>query len=192
MNRAELERRTKIITVMLAVWNCSGNEDMITSYVAVTKDIPVDLLDKACRKLCMESENRPVPATILKAAQNLKGEATGTSVLPWAEAQREIQKGITMTWFHGCLGEQVPDELYGKSCEPKWSTPEIRMAVDAYGLDNLCRAMESDMPIVWAQIRKIYEQICEHRREKVINDYVLGDSTFKTITDGVMKKIGMP
>ena len=77
MNRAELERRTKAIVTLLAIWNFGGNTDMITAYVTATKDIHVDVLEKTCKKLMIECESRPVPATILQEAQNVDSKNNG-------------------------------------------------------------------------------------------------------------------
>ena len=102
-------------------------------------------------------------------------------VKPWVEVQKEIQQGITRTWYHGCLGEDVPDELYGKTCDPKWSTPEVKAAVDSYGFDNLGKVLESDMPIVWAQLRRAYEQACEHKKDAETNAHVLAGAELKQL-----------
>ena len=110
-------------------------------------------------------------------------EASGDRVKTWAEAQKEIAAGMTRTWFKGCLGEPVSKEDYGKPCAPMWTTPEIAAAVDSYGFDNLCRALESDMPIVWAQLRKAYEAATTRKAEKEINEPLLDE--FKLIAQSV-------
>ena len=97
-----------------------------------------------------------------------------------------------MTWFKGCLGEIPPThEDYGKSCEPMWSTPEVKATVDSYGYDNLGRCLEADMPVVWAQLRKAYEQICKRKEETAVNKYVLkqGEDELKKLTSGLSKKM---
>ena len=171
----------------------------IATYTKVLGDIPTDILSKACRKLLLESKFLPSIAEIVEASRSLMGTMVGNKVLSWADAQKEIQQGINRTWFHGCLGEDVPDDLYGKSCEPKWSTDEIKETIEAYGIDNIGKANESDMPIVWSQLRKIYETICERKKEENINKFVLGEgkllvginyqgSGLKRITDDFTKK----
>ena len=159
MNKAEVERRTKIITALMAIWNCASNEDLITAYVATLKDVPVELLDRACKKLAIESESRPVPATILKAARNLQSEIAGADILPWDQAWKEIEKEMHDTFVYGT---------------PRFSKPEIKKAVDAFGWQELCEVTIKELPIVRAQLRDMYNSICEQSRERRTNKYVLG------------------
>ena len=159
MNKAELERRTGSITALMAIWNFSGNEDMITAYVTATKDIPVDVLEKTCKKLMVESESRPVPATIVKAAKELVAEANGTDILPFAEAWKEITKEMHDTFVYGT---------------PKFSRPEIQQTVDAFGWQELCEMRTQDIPIIRAQLKAMYEGICKKNQERDMNGYVLG------------------
>lgn len=161
----------------------------MVAYVQMLSDIPLNVLDAVCRKAINEYKFLPSIAEIVASCRSMVDEKSDIRVKTWAEAQREIQKGIMRTWFHGCLGEAVSDELYGKPCEPKWSTEEIRMTVETYGFDNLCRTLETDMPIVWSQLRKIYEQICQRRHDAEINNYVLGGDGQHKLLD-MTKKIG--
>lgn len=176
--------RTQLTASFLAIYGCAGDGNMIAAYVQVLQDIPIEVLRKAYDKVMLECDKRPVPAIVYKAAKSLMEEANGTKMIPWAEVQKEIQQGITRTWFHGCLGEQVSDEDYGKPCGPKWSRPEVEAVVDSYGYDNLCKCNVSDMPIVWAQLRKAYESLMQNKREKEINGYILGgESKFKALVE---------
>lgn len=182
--------RTQLTASFLTIYGCAGDGNMIAAYVQVLQDIPIEVLRKAYDKVMLECDKRPVPAIVYKAAKSLVEDINGTKVIPWADAQKEIQQGIKRTWFHGCLGEPVPDELYGKPCEPKWSTPEIKAIVDSYGFKNIGKVNESDMPIVWAQLRKAYESIIQNKQEKEVNSYVLGgESKFKLLVDSTAKKI---
>ena len=159
MTKVELERRTKAITALMAIWNCGGNVDMIAAYVTATRDIPVDVLEKTCKKLMVESESRPVPATIVKAAKELVAEANGTDVLPFAEAWKEITKELHDTFVYGT---------------PKFSRPEITQTVDAFGWQELCEMRTQDIPIIRAQLKAMYEGICKKNQERAVNGYVLG------------------
>lgn len=186
-----MDKRKEYIACMFAAFGQASDGTRMAVYYKMLKDVPADMVSAICDKAMMECKFLPSIAELRSMGESLIGEASGNRVKTWQEAQREIQKGITMTWYHGCLGEPVSDELYGKPCEPKWSTEEIRQAVDSYGLDNINRANESDMPIVWSQLRKIYEQACERKRDKEVNSYVLGGGNdFKLITDKVSKSIG--
>lgn len=132
------ERKVKIITKFFALYGQAGDGERIAAYVRIFNDIPAELLQMACDQQALRSKFLPSVAELVEGMRSLIGTVDDTRrVKPWNEAQREIQQGITRTWFHGCLGESVPDELYGKSCDPKWSTPEIKAAVDSYGFGNI-------------------------------------------------------
>lgn len=167
MNKAELECRTKTITSLMAIWNCSGNKDLIKAYVIATKDVPADLLAKTCERLAVESESRPVPANIIKVARNLIGKINGTGMLPWHEAWKEIEREMNETFVYGT---------------PKFSRPEIKQTVDAFGWNELCEVTVKELPIVRAQLKNMYESICAENIERQNTAYVIG--TASLIDDG--------
>ncbi len=168
------KRKVEIITEFFALYGQAGDGERIAAYVRKFNDIPAELLQMACDQQALRSKFLPSVAELVEGMLSLIGTVDDTRrVKPWNEAQKEIQNGITRTWFHGCLGEPVPDELYGKSCDPKWSTPEVKAAVDSYGYENIGKVSESDMPIVWAQLRKAYESACERKQELTVNTHVL-------------------
>ena len=162
MNKTELEFRTKTITALMAIWNCSGNKDLITAYVVATKDVPADLLAKTCERLAVESETRPVPANIIKVARNLVGEINGTGVLPWHEAWKEIEREMNETFVYGT---------------PKFSRKEIKETVDAFGWQELCEVTVKDLPIVRAQLKTMYESVCAANMERQNTAYVIGTAS---------------
>ena len=174
----------KILASMFACYGQGGDGVRIAGYTTALEGIPTDILSKTCKKLLVTSKYLPSIAEIVEASRSLVGTIDETqAVKTWADAQKEIQKGIRMTWFYGCLGEPVPDELYGRPCEPKWSTDEIRQTVETYGFDNIGRAKEDDMPIVWSQLRRIYETICDRKKEDAVNNFVLGVGNLLTYTN---------
>ena len=168
------KRKVEIITKFFALYGQAGDGERIAEYVRMFTDIPVELLQMACDQQALRSKFLPSVAELVEGMRSLIGTVDDTRrVKPWNEAQKEIQEGITRTWFHGCLGESVSDDDYGKPCEPKWSTVEIKEAVDSYGFCNLGKALESDMPIIWAQLRKAYESACARKQEIIVNKHVL-------------------
>ena len=183
--------KTKYIASLFAAFGQSGDGARIAIYYRMLKDVPLEALKLAIDKLILESKYLPTIAEIREALKALVEEANGTRIKTWQEAQAEIAKGITRSWFHGCLGEDVPDDLYGKPCEPKWSTPEIKAAVDSYGMDNIAMVNASDMPIVWSQLRKAYEQACQRKKEKEVNTYVLekGGEKLQALTNSLSDKL---
>ena len=156
-----LQIRTQLTTSFLAVYGCAGDGNMIASYVQVFQDVPIEILRAAYDKVLLESEKRPVPATIYKAVKSLTEETNGTKQFSWAEAWKEIDQQLRTVGSWG---------------KPKFSRPEIEKAVRAYGWTNLCQTLIKDMPIVQAQLRNIYQEICNRKDEQKINGYVLGNT----------------
>ena len=177
----DTKRKAEIITAMFILYGQGGDGERIAGYVKTFKDVPVNLLEVACRKATLQTKFVPSISEIVEAMRSLIGSVDEKRRMKtWDEAQKEISDGISRSWFKGCLGEISPDDPeYGKSCDPMWSTPEIKAAVDSYGFSNLGKTMESDMPIVWSQLRKAYEQACNRRTEKTVNAYVIGGNNGK-------------
>ena len=166
----------RIINLLFAAYpQASKNEETVNVYVSMLEDIPAPLLNKTIKKCICEQKFLPSVAEIREAAMSLMGTVDPSrKVKTWQEAQAEISKGLSRTWFVGCLGEVPFDHPdFGKPCDPMWSTPEIKAAVDSYGLDNLNRVLEEDMPTVWAQLRRAYDQACQRKDEAMVNSYVL-------------------
>lgn len=188
------KRKVDIITNFFALYGQAGDGERIAAYVRMFRDIPEEFLQMVCDQQALRSKFLPSVAELVEGMRSLIGTIDKTRrVKPWNEAQEEIRRGITRTWYHGCLGENVPAELYGKSCDPKWSTPEIKAAVDSYGFDNLGKVLESDMPIVWAQLRKAYEAACEGKQELTANRYALGKDAnrFAAMVDTISRNMKM-
>lgn len=163
--------------LFMAYPQAAKNEDTMNVYATMLADVPVGLLNKTIKKCICEQKFLPSIAEIRQAAQSLMGAVDPSRrVKTWAEAQEEILRGIRRTWYHGCLGE-IPDDdpRFGQSCDPMWSTPEIKSTVDSFGFDALCQSPVDDMSTVLAQLRRLYEQACQRKEETAVNSYVLGD-----------------
>lgn len=173
----------KIISTLFSAYGQANDGNRIAIYTEMLADMPTVLLQASCKKLMASSHYLPAIADIVDAAKSLTAEANGERVKTWAEAQKEIQQGLTRTWYKGCLGELVSDDEYGKPCAPTWSTTEIAAAVDSYGYENLCKCLEADMPIVWAQLRKAYEAATTRKAERETNAPLLAE--FKLIAENV-------
>jgi hypothetical protein len=163
--------------LFMAYPQAAKNEDTMNVYATMLADVPVGLLNKTIKKCICEQKFLPSIAEIRQAAQSLMGAVDPSRrVKTWTEAQAEILRGISRTWYHGCLGE-IPDDdpRFGQSCDPMWSTPEIKAAVDSFGFETLCQSPVDDMSTVLAQLRRLYEQACQRKEETAVNSYVLGD-----------------
>ena len=170
------ERYYKTICYFFMMYGKENEEERIKAYAQKLQEIPLDVLKAVLNKLVLTSKFVPSIAEIIEAGYSLLEDVKGEKTKTWQEAQTEISKGLSRTWFVGCLGEVPFDHPdFGKPCDPMWSTPEIKAAVDSYGLDNLNRVLEEDMPTVWAQLRRAYEQACQRKDEAMVNSYVLGD-----------------
>lgn len=153
--------RTQLTTSFLAVYGCAGDGNMIAAYVQVLQDIPIEVLRAAFDKVMLQHEKRPVPAVVYKAAKELVEQKNGTNILPWAKAWDEIDKQLRTVGSWG---------------KPEFSRPEIEKVIKSYGWTNLCQTLTKDMPIVRAQLRNMYQEVCEEVEERKINSYVLGNT----------------
>ena len=153
-------KQLKSITMMFTAYGQGGDAERIAMYVEMLADIPADVLDRVCKKAIYESKYLPSIAELIQSANNLIGEMVGQTILPWDEAWREIEKEMHDTF------------VYGK---PQFSRPEIEKAVKAFGWQELCEVTIKELPIVRAQLRDMYNEICEQSRRSKINSYVMGD-----------------
>ena len=176
-------RKLQAMTTLFIAYGKQNETERIALYCKAFNDVPTEILQKIVEKVINDCEYLPSVARMREAGRSLIGSVDETQrVKPWVEVQKEIQQGLSRTWYVGCLGE-VPfdDPRFGQPCEPIWSTPEVKAAVDSYGLDNLNKVLESDMPIVWSQLRKAYEQACERKKDNETNTLVLAGSELKQL-----------
>lgn len=176
-----LNETAAIIDTLYAAFHKSQDKQGKDVYVAMLEDLPAELLRKTVKKIILEQTFLPSIAEIRAAGMSLLATVDPSrKVKSWQEAQTEIAAGISRTWFKGCLGEIPQDHPeYGLPCDPIWSTPEIKAAVDAFGFEALGQTLVDDMPTVWAQLRRLYEQACQSKAEDQTNRYVIGHDAGK-------------
>ena len=155
----EKSKKAKAITMLFGSYGQGSDAERMAIYVEMLADIPADVLDKVCKKAVYESKYLPSIAELVQSANNFIGEMAGQTILPWDEAWKEIEKEMHDTF------------VYGK---PQFSRPEIEKAVKAFGWQELCEVTIKELPIVRAQLRDMYNGICEQSRRSKINSYVLG------------------
>lgn len=161
-------RRIKIIATLFGAFGQSNDANRQVIYVESLKDMRLDLLEKSCRKLLLEKKFVPSIAEIVEASRSLAGEISeGLRVKSWPEAWAEIERKMFAT-------------PWGKV--PIFSTPEIAEAVFSYGWDTLQTSLEADMPIVRAQIRRIYDDVCARGVDRANNSYVINRNTSTLIS----------
>ena len=160
---SETEKRAKTISMLFAAFRQGSDADSMAIYVEMLKELPVELLDAACRKSIKERKHLPAIAEILEDAKSLVDEVNGTNELPFAEVWQEILKQVKETYFDWE--------------EPKFSRKEIKQLVDAFGGLRELRMMETkEEPIIRSQMKSMYDGICKRNKEKRINESVLGST----------------
>lgn len=162
------QKHVEEITKMFAAFGQSSDGKRIATYCQYLSDMPVEVLQKVCVKSVLESKYLPSIAELVEAAQNIVNEANGTPDLPFAEAWKEITKELHDTFVYG---------------EPRFSRPEIKQTVDAFGWQELCEMRTTDIPIIRAQLKSMYEGICARNKEKRTNNYVLGYGVLLGVND---------
>ena len=154
-----ISKRAMIITALFANFGQQDNNQRMAIYIKILRDIPVEVLEKACEKLMLENKFLPVPAEIVEASRSLIGTVDAKARFKsWDEAWDEIERKMQATpWGH----------------IPIFSTPEIAAAVSNFGWNTLQQSLASDMPTIRAQMKKMYESVCERAKEQSNNSYVL-------------------
>ena len=152
------KKRTQILATMFAAYGQAGDEKRLAAYSMALVDVPEELLMRACHLLLLENKFLPSVSEIVQACRELVGEATGNRTKTWAEAWAEIRHKMHTSFLYE---------------ETEWSTPEIKMAVEAYGWRNLCAAQAKDWTTVESQVRRFYDNACQRNLQKTDRDYVL-------------------
>jgi len=152
-------KRTQILATLFAAYDKAGNDKQLAAYSMALKDIPEELLMRACHKVMLEKVFLPAIAEIVQACRSLMGSVDDAKrERTWAEAWKEI------------LGQVRKCGIYDK---PVWSTPEIAAAVKAYGYTDLCGLNRDELQTASAQCRRFYEDACGKKNEQSVNDFVL-------------------
>lgn len=154
-------RIIKSVTTMFAAFDKADEKLRIGIYVEMLKEFPADAIDMACKKAILESKFLPSIAELVANLKDLAGAINEEArVKTWEEAWGEIQSAMYST-------------QWGKT--PKWSTPEIASAVNAFGWHDLHTAEARDMATIRAQIRRFYDEACQRISNKARNEALLGN-----------------
>lgn len=163
----DLTDRVKTLITLFTAFGKAGDTDRIKVYASLTKEIPLEVLTKACHKVALEEEYLPPVARIIKACESLlASKAAPDSVLA------ENAKSATMAWAE--VMQAMSD--YGIHQVPQWSSKSVEQAVRAMGWRNLCYAEESNIGVLRAQFMKIYDGILKDRADRAVNGFVLGEN----------------
>nr|DAR29288.1 MAG TPA: replisome organizer protein [Caudoviricetes sp.] len=162
LGNSEAEARIRIIATLFGAYGQAVDGQRPSIYVKMLKDIPVNVLERACQKIILENKFLPSIAEIVEASRSLVGTADDDSrIREWNEAWSEIERAMQATPW----GEY-----------PTFSRPEIAQAVASFGWHDLQMTLAEDMPTVRAQVRRMYEDVCKRTKERGSNEYILGKS----------------
>lgn len=162
MGNNEAEMRIRIIATLFGAYGQAVDGQRPSIYVKMLKDIPVNVLERACQKIILENKFLPSIAEVVEASRSLVGTADDDSrIREWDEAWAEIERAMQAT----------PWGQY-----PTFSRPEIAQAVASFGWHDLQMTLAEDMPTVRAQVRRMYEDVCKRTKERGSNEYILGKS----------------
>lgn len=174
MTQYQQQQFNQIITVLFGAFGQGSDIERMKVYVQYLHPLGPDVLGRVVKKVIAESRYLPTIAELLDAAKSLAGTVNpGSRVKSWDEAWSEIERNMF-------------DVPWGQ--KPKWSTPEIEMAVNNYGWHDLQTCLEKDLPTIKAQVRRHYESVCARTKEEKINQFALGFSSVAEVM-GVSGKL---
>ena len=154
-------KKAKSITMLFTSFGQGHDADRMATYVEMLKDVPSEILDKACKKAIMECKHLPTIAELVESSQNIVAETNGTQELPFADVWDEILKEIERTYVWD---------------KPQFSRKEIEQLVRSFGWSELKMMETREIPVIRSQLNKMYDGICKRNRERKMNQYVLGQA----------------
>lgn len=125
--------------------------ETMTAYSLMLSDIPIPALKAGVMKCITTCKFLPSIAEIREASIEFYEDVTDSKQKTHAEAWNEVLKNITGVGYYGT---------------PKWSTEEIKQAVETIGYINLCVMEQEQVSIYAAQFRGIYNQICMQKQAR--------------------------
>lgn len=127
-------------------------------YIAALEGLPAELINAAVHNLLITNKFLPSISEIFSSAK-LVNECINKSNYPsWDEAIMEINNAM---------------QKYGQYKVPLFSSPAIAYVVHTYGWVDLCNMTDVQKPIVYAQLRNMYEQYCNRQNNQMTIRFVL-------------------
>jgi len=164
----------QVISILFNFYEKQQQSDRIKLYTQMFHGVDPELLWKACNKCVQTLKYLPSVAEINEQLTSLVSEATGERKKDWDEVWKEIYKGL--------------QNGFPYSKQPEWSTPEIAELVNAYGWVNFYSMETKNEPIIFAQLRNMYDAICKRKINHETNQNVLeGRTGFEKIGDLIPK-----
>lgn len=167
---------SKIIGTMFGAYGQANDSQRQAIYCKTLEDIPAELLQKAVKKLLLESKFLPSIAEIVEASRSVVGTLDESCRMKnWDEAWSEIERAMRSTPW---------------GATPVFSRPEIATAVRNYGWQSLQTCLAEDINTVRAQMRRMYDEACARSKEQSNNVYVLGET--KTVLPAATRVQALP
>lgn len=165
----ELLELTELMNKFFGAFGQGDNTDRIFIYVTALSSIPIDVLRVAVKRLVMQHKYLPSIAEVIEISRHIIASANDIEVKSWDEAWKELR------------AERLRAGIYEK---PVFSRPEIEETVKSFGWRDFCVAPEKDERIVHAQMKKIYECVCNRAKEKDFDNAALyGTSLLASLTE---------
>ena len=155
-----MDRRGQLIEeLLIGSYKSTANiaPETIANYTMLLADIPTATLQAGILKCIKTCKFFPTIAEIREASQNFVAEITDNRVKDYAEAWAEVWQNMKDTGAHGV---------------PKWSTAEIKQAVDTIGWMNICLVEDEKLSMLRAQFRDIYNTVARRGKEKRLNEEI--------------------
>lgn len=165
------EKRIQILTLLFGCYGQAKDVDRLKVYSRLLADIPIPLLSKACQKLMLSEKFLPAVSEIIACSKGLAQNAKNVGDLEADEAWLEVQ-------------EQMRLCPYPK--KPTWSSIAIKKTVQTIGWPTLLNSKVSEMGIIRAQFRDIYNAIKKRGYDNAINAYIAGGNDKEELVKGLL------
>ena len=147
-----------IAPVICAYQSAKITDEIAQTYAIALADIDQTALAAAVLKCLRTKKFFPAIMEIREEVDNLTAIAIGQVVKSPDEAWNEVQKQMQEAF------------IYKK---PVFSTPEIEKAALSMGWIGLCETPTEQIGTARAQFLRMYESVCNRKRENKINNDVL-------------------
>lgn len=147
-----------IIEIMFSAYGKSDDQKRQFIYIVALEGLPAELINAAIHNLLITNKFLPSISEIFESAKSINECINGSNYPSWDEALTEITNAM---------------QKYGQYNIPLFSSPAIAYVVHTYGWIDLCSMTDVQKPIVYAQLRNLYEQYCKRKTNQYTIQFVL-------------------
>jgi hypothetical protein len=171
MQEAEI---AKLIGVMAAAYpSVKLSEPTIEVYIAMLKDIPLDVLTASIQQCMAESEFLPTVAKVRDKALALTAPIAPVPIEAWGIVLKAIGK-------------------YGFYRTPEFNDPIITKAVECIGWKNLCCTEMDNQGVDRAHFSRVYEGLlrqAENDRRMLPQARLIQEQVRRMVTERAMPEV---